>query len=170
MLDRGMWRYYAIAAAIVVVLGSLAFAHRLATGGWTMRPDRTATRRVNPGNANGGYRTTPPPYFTGQGDWVMSALPGCFIQESSLSGPSAAVAADVPRAALRIPPGTTLRFGDCRLLVRADDVWIWRGADRVRVPPRAALYRAPAGELTLVDRRGGTTTIRVYRTAPAAGG
>src|SRR5579875_993787 len=162
MFDRGMWRYYAIATAIVVVLGAIAFTHRLLTGG-TIRADRTTTRRANPGSANAGYVTTPPPFFTGQGDWVMSALPECFTQQSSAEGPSALVASQVPAAARRVRPGTTLRRGDCTVLVRRDDIWIRRGKDRLRVPPDARLYAAPGTSgLTLVDRRGGRTAIRVY--------
>ena len=162
MFDRGMWRYYAIATAIVVVLGAIAFGHRFVTGG-TIRADRTTTRRSNPGTANGGYVTTPPPFFTGQGDWVMSALPECFTQRSSVEGPSRLVASHVPSRRLRIAPGTTLKRADCTVLVRANDIWIWRGKDRVRVPPDARLYAAPGTSgLTLVDRRAGRTTIRVY--------
>jgi hypothetical protein len=156
-----MWRFYALATAIVVLAGSVLFAHRLVTRGWSMRPDRAASRHVNPGNANAGFVSTPPPFFTGQGDWVMSALPECFVQQSSIEGPSQALVFHVPGAALRVAPGTTLRAGDCTVMVRPDDVWIARGADRVRVPPVARLYRT-RGTLTLVVARGGRTTVRVY--------
>jgi hypothetical protein len=162
MFERSMWRYYAISAAIVLVVGSIVFAHRIVTGGWRTTPEKkSATRHVNPGNANAGYTTTPPPSFTGQGDWVMSALPECFTQQSSLEGPSGLVAAHIPSAAQRIAPGTTLRRGDCTIQVRANDIWIRRGKDAVRVPPDARLYATPRG-LTLVNRRGARTTIRVY--------
>ncbi len=163
-----MWRYYVAATAIVVLLGSIVFAHRLVTGGWTARADRTQTRRANPGNANAGFVSTPPPYFTGQGDWVMSALPECFTQQSSIAGASSLVASHVPPASSRIAPGTTLRRGDCTVLVRANDVWIRRGRDSVRVPPDARLYATPRG-LTLVDRRGRRTVIRTYEGAGTGG-
>src|SRR5581483_5280208 len=107
MVDRGMWRYNAIATAIVVVLGAIAFGHRLVTGG-TIRADRTTTRRSNPGTANGGYVTTPPE---------------CFTQRSSVEGPSRLVASHVPSRRLRIAPGTTLKRADCTVLVRANDIW-----------------------------------------------
>ncbi len=162
-----MWRYYAAATAIVVLIGSIAFAHRLVTGGWTTRPDTTQTRRANPGNANAGYAVTPPPYFTGQGDWVMSALPECFAQQSSIEGPSALLASHVPPASSRIAPGTTLHRGDCTVRVRASDLWVRRGRDSVRVPPEARLYDTPPF-LTLVDRHNGRTIVRVYSSGSGA--
>ncbi len=104
---------------------------------------------------------TPPPSFVGEGPWVLSALPSCFTQQSSKEGPSELLRADVPQDALRIAPGTTLHRGNCTVIVRADDIWVFRGRDRLRVPPDARLYDGPEG-LTLVHRRGGRTQVRVY--------
>lgn len=155
-----MLRFYALAALLVVVLGSILVAHRLATS----RP-HVITAKVSPPAAhpgpNNGFVTTPEPFFQGQGDWVMSALPGCFDQLSSIEGPSQALTFHVPPAAERIAPGTRLRSGNCTLLVRPHDVWVYRGGDRLRVPPEARLFAAKDG-LTLVYDHAGRTTVRVY--------
>jgi hypothetical protein len=92
---------------------------------------------------------------------VLSALPACFEERSRVRGPRAAVAAKLPPEATRIAPPATLRSGECTIYVRAHDLWVFRGPDRLRVPPDAALYRE-AGRLTLVVRSGGTFEIRRY--------
>src|ERR1700676_2171675 len=69
---------------------------------------RDAARALPPPartDANAGFVATPEPRFVGQGGWVLSALPGCFTQQSSTEGPSALVAPEGPQDALRIAPG-----------------------------------------------------------------
>jgi hypothetical protein len=156
-----MWRFYAIATVIVCVIGSIIFAHRIATTSWTLRADTKSTRPPASGNGNSGFVTTPSPSFTGQGGWVLSALPSCLIQQSAKEGPSGLLARDIPPQRLRIAPGTTLHRGNCTVVVRTDDIWVTRGRDRLRVPPDAQLYATPEG-LTLVYQHGGRTEIRVY--------
>lgn len=156
-----MWRYYAVATVIVCAIGSVIFAHRIATNEWTLRPGTTTTHRPAPGNANAGFVTTPAPSFVGQGSWVLSALPSCFIQQSSKQGPSPLLVHDIPPASSRIAPGTTLHRGNCTIDVRPDDIWVTRGPDHLRVPPDARLY-ATRDALTLVYRHGDQTEIRVY--------
>jgi hypothetical protein len=78
-----------------------------------------------------------------------------------VSGPAAAVRAKLPPAGDRIAPGTTLQVGSCTLVVRARDIWVDRGPDRLRVPPEAALYRVD-GHLVLTARSGGQLEIRRY--------
>ena len=159
-----MWRYYLIATLIVVAIGSALFAHRLATNGWKMHADVKVPPPPAHGNANEGFVTTPEPFFNGQGGWVLSALPGCFTQLSSIEGPSQALVFHVPPARERIAPGARLSSGNCTVLVREHDVWVYRGKDRLRVPPEARLYDAKAG-LTLVYERRGHTEVRVYQRA-----
>jgi hypothetical protein len=155
-----MWRYYLIAALLVVAAGSALVAHRLATNGGKLQPARAASPpRTGP---NSGFVTTPQPNFSGQGGWVLSALPACFDQLSSIEGPSPAVSSHVPPPRARIAPGTSLFSGKCLVLVRDHDIWIYRGDDRLRVPPEARLYAATEG-LTLVYEHAGTTQVRVYR-------
>jgi hypothetical protein len=156
-----MWRFYAIATVIVVIAGSIVFAHRMATMGWTLHPDAKSSRAPAAGNGNNGFVTTPPPSFVGEGGWVLSALPGCFIQQSAKLGPAALLARSVPPESARIPPGTTLHSGPCIVEVRTDDIWVARGKDRLRVPPHAELFRT-GGRFTLVYRHGDQIEIRVY--------
>ena len=155
-----MLRYYLIATLIVVAIGSAVVAQRLLS-----RVEHRDAVRARPpaarSDANAGFVTTPDPRFIGQGGWVLSALPGCFVQQSSIEGPSASLGRQVPGDALRIAPGTTLRRGSCTLMVRPHDIWVFRGADRLRVPPEARLYHGPQG-LTLVYRHAGRTEVRVY--------
>ncbi len=156
-----MWRFYLIATAIVAIAGSILFAHRLAASGWKLHADVKASPPAAHGNANEGFVVTPPPSFDGQGGWVMSALPDCFDQLSSIEGPSDLVRSRVPPEGARIAAGTTLRAGNCTTYVRAHDVWLFRGADRLRVPPQARLFRTHAG-LVLVYDHAGRTEVRVY--------
>ncbi len=153
-----MLRYYVAATVIVIAIGSAVVAHRLMS-----RVEHRDAARVPPPhtNANAGFVAAPEPHFVGQGGWVLSALPACFTQQSSTQGPSALLAPDVPQDALRIAPGTTLRRGSCTVLVRPHDIWVYRGADRLRVPPEARLYHGPQG-LTLVYEHAGRTEVRVY--------
>ncbi len=153
-----MLRYYLIATAIVVAIGGLVFARRLAPPDLRIvaRPTGTPTVGRDVAEAPG----TPPP-FTGQGPWVLSALPECFDEQSRVRGPAADLRAKLPPAADRIPPGTVLEVGPCRLVVGAKDIRVQRGADRLRVPPLARLYRVDA-RLTLTVRSGGIIEIRRY--------
>jgi hypothetical protein len=154
-----MTRYYLIATAIVVLIGGLLFAHRLAPPDLRVSARATGTPTVE-SPARAGAGTTPRP-FTGQGTWVLSALPACFVERSRAAGPLADLTAKIPPPADRLAPGTTLRRADCRLLVRDHDLWVSRGADRLRVPPDAALYQE-GDRLTLVVRTGSRIEIRRY--------
>ena len=161
-----MWRYYLIATVIVVAIGSAVFARHALNRDWTVRPDAHATGVSHAsGNSNAGFVVTPPPNFKGQGGWVLSALPDCFDQTSSIEGPSQALYFHIPPARDRIPPGTTLHRGRCTVLVRDHDIWIYRDGDRLRVPPEARLYNTK-NALTLVYEHEARTEVRVY--TPAA--
>ena len=153
-----MIRYYLIAAAIVVVFGSIVFAHRLVAPDLRISAQPTGTPTVETRVSEAPATARP---FTGQGPWVLSALPACFDEQSRVRGPLAAVQARLPPAADRIAPGTTLQVGTCTIIVRARDIWVDRGPDRLRVPPDAALYRV-GGRLTLAVRSGSQLEIRRY--------
>ena len=153
-----MIRYYIVATLIVVAIGGIVFAHRMTSPDLQIsaRPSGTPTVETRvPDQA-----ATPRP-FSGQGAWVFSALPGCFDEQSRVTGPSATLVARFPPAVDRIAPGTTFGAGPCTVIVRAHDIWVDRGADRLRVPPDAALYRV-AGRLVLAVRTGPTAEIRRY--------
>jgi hypothetical protein len=151
-------RYYLIATAIVVAIGGVLFAHRLAAPDLQISAQPSGTPTVETRVSD--VPSTPRP-FAGQGPWVLSALPACFEEQSRVRGPAAEIGAKLPPAADRIAPGTTFRAGPCTVIVRAHDVWIERGDDRLRVPPDAALYRV-AGHLVLAARSGGLLEIRRY--------
>jgi len=151
-------RYYLIATAIVVVFGSIVFAHRLAPPDLRISAQPSGTPTVERHVAEAPSTARP---FTGQGPWVLSALPDCFDEQSRISGPLRALAPKLPPAADRIATGTVLHSGDCTLLVRAGDIWVSRGLDRLRVPPAAALYRVD-GRLVLSVRTGDQLEIRRY--------
>ncbi len=153
-----MIRYYIIATAIVLVFGSIVFAHRLAPPNLRISAQPTGTPTVETRVAEAAATARP---FTGQGPWVLSALPGCFDEQSRVSGPFAVLRAKLPPQAERIASGTTLRVRDCTLTVRARDIWVDRGPDRLRVPPEAALYRVDGG-LTLAVHTGTQLEIRHY--------
>jgi hypothetical protein len=155
-----MWRFYLVATVIVVAIGSAVFARSVVFRDWNVqsRPNPRQTPTMTRGR--GDSRATTPLTFVGQGTWVMSALPGCFEQQSSKIGPSTLLAGDVPPSRERLAP-MTLERGDCRVVIRAHDIWVYRGEDRLRVPPEAHLYRH-GDRLTLVWQHAGRTEIRVY--------
>ncbi len=154
-----MTRYYLLATLIVVVLGSVVFAHRLAAPDLRVSAQATGTPTVESPSRPGAQAT--PDAFSAQGSWVLSALPACFDEQSRVRGPLTALTAKLPSESDRIAPGTTLTSGACTVLVGRHDVVVHRGEDRLRVPPDAALYRV-GGRLTLVVRSGPTVEIRRY--------
>jgi hypothetical protein len=155
-----MTRYYLAATAIVVLIGSLVFAHRLRPPDLHVVAQPTGTPTIT---VRGGGGDTVASAFTGQGPWVLSALPSCFDEQSRVRGPAAEMSPKLPPASERIPAGRTFTRGDCTVMVGSDDIRVTRGSDRVRVPPPAALYRDGDGDgLTLVTTSGGTVEIRRY--------
>jgi hypothetical protein len=153
-------RYYIIATAIVVIFGSIVFAHRLAAPDLRIAAQPTGTPTVETRTSEVPARATARP-FSGQGPWVLSALPACFDEQSRVSGPAADLAAKLPPASDRIAAGTTLEVAACTVIVRARDIWVERGGDRLRVTPDAALYRVD-GRLVLAVRAGSRLEIRRY--------
>jgi hypothetical protein len=153
-----VFRYYLIATVIVVAFGSIVFAHRMAPPDLRISAEATGTPTVEQHVAEAPATARP---FTGQGPWVLSALPDCFDEQSRVRGPYAQVEAKLPPAADRVAPGTTLTVGACTLIVSARDILVERGPDRLRVPPEASLYRVE-GHLTLAVRSGRELEIRRY--------
>jgi hypothetical protein len=162
-----VWRYYLIATLLVFGIGSALIGVRIATApAPTAAPDdaRAHSAPTEPPGLPGGVRprgerATRP--FVGEGGWVLSALPSCFTQQSSIEGSTQALFFDVPPARERIAPGTTFARGSCTVHVGFDDVQVQRGTDRLRVPPSARLYRTPKG-LVLVYEHAGNTEVRRY--------
>ena len=154
-----MFRYYVIATLIVVAIGGIVFAHRMTAPDLQISAQPTGTPTVETRVREGAVATPRP--FTGQGPWVFSALPGCFDEQFRARGPIGDLRAKFPPAADRIAPGTTFRVNACTVIVRAHDIWIDRGDDRLRVPPDAALYRV-GSQLVLTARTGSLVEIRRY--------
>ncbi len=96
--------------------------------------------------------------------WALSALPECLIQQSDTTGPPAYVLAHLPAGARRIVPPATLQYGNCTILLRGDEAYVRRGADRFRIPPHVEYYRTSAG-LAQLRRDGPGMDLRIYQPA-----
>ncbi len=154
-----MLRFYAVAALIVLAIGSVIFAHRLGPPDLKISAQATGTPTVEAPER--GAVPLPAATFTGEGPWVFSALPACFDEQSRVRGPIALLRGKIPPAHDRIAAGTVIRRADCTVTIRAHDILVVRGTDRLHVPAEAGLYRVDAG-LTLVARSGKQLEIRRY--------
>jgi hypothetical protein len=162
-----LWRFFVVAALIVVAVGSVVFARR---GG---PPDLQISGKVSgtptPTAQRPAAAPSPGPQaaFRGSGAWVMSSLPSCFRERERRRGSVAELRATFPPTSERIRPPAVVMSGDCRLGVRDRELWISRGDDRLRVPPTAFLYRE-AGGFTLVSIHGTQAEIRRYESGLGA--
>jgi hypothetical protein len=157
-----LWRFVLVATAVVAGLGSLVFAHR---GGppnlqISAKVSGTPTPTAEGPDAAGKPAAQAP--FRGSGAWVMSSLPGCFRERERMRGSVAELRSKFPPTSERVGPPAVVLSGDCTLTVRDRDLLISRGADRLRVPPDAFLYRE-AGGFTLVFIHGTRAEIRRYQ-------
>ncbi len=110
--------------------------------------------------------------FIADARWAFSALPECFTQQSRTTGPGAYVLPHLPKDARRVAQGSTIFAGDCRAFVHGSDVWVWRGKDRLRIPPPARLYESGSGHnrmLELLQGPPNALDLRVYSLSPANG-
>lgn len=145
----------------MAVIGSVAFARRGGLSNFNVTakvvgtPTPTAER---PENA-----VTPPARaaFLGSGSWVMSSLPDCFRERELIRGSVAELRPKFPPTTQRVRSSSVVQWGECTIDVRSSDLLIVRGADRLRVPPQASLYRDASG-LTLVYVHGDRAEIRRY--------
>ena len=112
--------------------------------------------------------------FTGDAPWALSALPECFSQLARTTGPPAYVQAHIPNDAIRVTPGTTITAADCRVFAHGSEVWVWRGADRMRIPPPARLYETSAStgsrKLLLLQGSQHGFELRIYSMVPSPQG
>ena len=155
-----MWRYFAIATAIVAAALAVILALPVRPLGPTPSPHYSGGRGT-PGPAQrDDFRLEHPP-VTGEAPWALSALPGCFRQRSSASGPPAFARASIPQGARLVTGDATLRVADCTLVVHAGWALVTRGDNRLRVPAPARFY--VAGDRLILDRSdGGRENVRVY--------
>jgi hypothetical protein len=113
--------------------------------------------------AAGFERATTAP-LSGDAPWALSALPECLTQSSESHGSLAYVRAHVPGGAVPIVPPATLVYGDCSIRIAGDEAFVQRGADRLRIPPRARFYRA-GDSLVLLREAAQSVELRVYEPA-----
>ena len=154
-----MWRYIAIATALVV--GTCILLLALPTAPRHDVPSRYASdARATAGPAqNDVSRATALP-VEGDAPWALSALPECFEQRTSRRG-SVAFARGLLAGARPIARGTVLHVADCTLVVATDSAIVTRGDTRLRIPPPARFFER--GDETLVERRDGARDdVRVY--------
>jgi hypothetical protein len=153
-------RYYAIATVIVLVVSVVATA-------WSSRNFMRFRLGESNHSAPAQHVSSAPPEQSrilavrGDAPWALSALPDCFRQQSESTGSVAYVRAKIPADARPIPEGTRLVYGSCALFVGDDVVLVDRGADRMRIPPHATLYRAGTS-LALLRITGQTAVLRTY--------
>jgi len=119
-----------------------------------------------PPKAGGSGPPEPAPSAALRGDapWALSALPDCLTQVSESSGPTAYVRSRLPRGAAAIVPPATLVYGDCTITIAGDQADVWRGADRLHIPPRAQFFRA-SRFLALLREDSHGAQLRVYEPA-----
>ena len=149
-----MWRYLALASAIVlgVVLVVLALPHA--------SHDESASRYSSDVRATAGpaqravadHESASP--VTGDAPWALSALPECFRQLRSASGPAAFVRAKMPRDAKLFAAGTRLRIADCTLEIGYETAIVTRGENRLSIPAIVRISRAGAN--LVVERYDGS--------------
>lgn len=101
--------------------------------------------------------------FRGDAPWALSALPECFEPESKTTGPLAYVLAHLGSNAQPVRSMETLHAADCTVRVRGEEIDVDRGADRLRIPPPARLYRLPGFGVALLRGAGHGFELRTYR-------
>jgi hypothetical protein len=104
------------------------------------------------------------PALRGDAPWALSALPECLIQMSESTGPLAYVRARLPHGSVPIVPPATLVYGDCSIRIAGSEAYVWRGPDRLRIPPRVQFYRAE-NLLALIRQTPQGAELRVYQPA-----
>jgi hypothetical protein len=70
----------------------------------------------------------------------------------------------LPPGSVPIVPPATLVYGDCSIRIAGSEAYVWRGADRLRIPPHARFYRAE-GLLALIRETPQGAELRVYEPA-----
>ncbi len=157
-----MLRWYAIATLVVVLVGGALTAHHFLMGQTKLASVQVrVTPRADARSERGSRRSTASG-FRMQGPAVLSTVPDCVIQEKLIRGPRALVDSQLSTTRVRVMPGSHLTIGACTISVRATDLVVIRGDDRLRVTPNARLYTIASGLLVDVDE-GRVVEARLYR-------
>ena len=96
---------------------------------------------------------------------MLSALPECLRQTFEAVGNLAYVTSRIPAGYVVQSAGTQLRFADCSLAVRANDVLVRRGGDKYYIPPPSQLFKR-ASSIALIHEAGASAILRIYDPAP----
>lgn len=155
-----MWRYFAIATAIVVVVGAI-----IAWIPSAPRPERKSTyssvAHASPGPPEHDRATQTADPISGDAPWALSALPECFREDRHARGTLAYVRSKVPHDAVALAPGTTLRVANCTVAIGRARALVTRGDTRLRIEPSPHFWRA-RGRLVLEVDDGARGDLRVY--------
>jgi hypothetical protein len=157
-------RYLALSTVLVVAVAVIV-------AGWALR-DRL---RIQVGEGRGSGPPKPQASSTarpqsglgGDAPWALAALPECFEQLTTDTGPRAFLLAHLPANSVVVVPPARLRYADCTIFVRDDEAVVSRGSDRLRIPPPARFYRSP-GTLSLLRSTAGGGELRVYQPRQAS--
>jgi hypothetical protein len=149
-------------------VGSLVFARRGRPTDFTLTAKVSGTPTPTAERPAPAQTAGPATGFVASGSWVMSSLPACWREGEYVRGRWRDLRGALPPAAERVASGSTIVAGECTLRVRDDEVWITRGADRLRIPPHARLYRT-GSELTLVYQNDARVEIRRYEPLRGSG-
>ena len=154
-----MWRYLALASAIVVavVLVVLAIPHASHDDA-ASRYSSDAHATAGPAQNDASHATAQP--VAGDAPWALSALPECFHQRASRSG-TVAFARVLLSGARALAPGTVVHAADCTVVISNDFATVTRGENRLRIPPPSRFFSR--GNETIVERHEGVRDdVRVY--------
>ena len=158
-----MLKYYVIATFIVLSVAVFVTAWRTLTVGKiniasTMVP---APPKPYHDASSGPHRDKD---FVGVVRWALSVLPDCFEQQEEANGRLAYLRSKIPVGASEVAAGTQLHYGPCTIWMRSEDAVVFRGSDRMLIPPHVTMYTS--GKLVVVLRTTGNSgELRTYTTS-----
>jgi hypothetical protein len=121
-----VFRYYLIATAIVLAVGTLAAALHFGVGHELRVASVQTTASPSPPRAQAAS-TFDPGAIIGAAPWVFSALSDCFHQERAFHGTFTHLRAEVPRDARPLEASRILESGPCNVYYWGDHAKVLRG-------------------------------------------
>jgi hypothetical protein len=144
-----------LVVGIAIVITGWSFRDRLriqvgeGSGSGPPKPQASSTARPQSG-------------LGGDAPWALAALPECFDQLTTDTGPRAFLLSHLPAGSVAVVPPARLQYADCTILVHGDEATVTRGNDRLRIPPPARFYRSPK-TLSLLRSTMGGGELRIYQ-------